>query len=182
MGELAFYFGTMGAGKSERLIIQASGYQLAGRNVLLLTAQPDCTHIESRNGQKIEAYSFGDFCEIDLRSFDSVFVDEAQFLTQKQVRTIAAICSYSKTEVFCYGLRTDFQGKLFEGSAALLSEADVVMPLISQCEHEGCRARATHNLRVDSLGNAVRTGEQVALRGETSRYRALCRKHWLEGK
>lgn len=177
MGELVFYFGAMGAGKSEGLLRQASGYHLSGKKVLLLTAQPNCTQIESRNGMKIDAKCFESCSESDLRDVDAIFVDEAQFLTKPQVHHLAII----DTDVFCWGLRTDFQGDLFEGAAALLAHADTVMQIPSWCEHDGCNAKATYNLRVDSSGNPVRTGEQVAIRDESTQYRAVCRKHWLDG-
>jgi thymidine kinase len=105
-----------------------------------------------------------------------VLVDEAQWLTRDQVRQLARVADELGIPVLAYGLRTDFQGALFEGSAALLALADSLIELKSVCE---CGRKATMNLRVDADGKAVREGAQVEV-GGNDRYVALCRKHFMQ--
>jgi thymidine kinase len=104
-----------------------------------------------------------------------VLVDEAQFLTRAQVLQLARICDDLNIPVLAYGLRTDFQGLLFEGSAALLGLADSLVELKAICS---CGRKATMNLRVDAAGKAVAHGAQTEI-GGNDRYVALCRKHFL---
>jgi len=103
-----------------------------------------------------------------------VLIDEAQFLTRDQVWQCARLADETGIPVICYGLRTDFQGELFPGSAALLGIADKLVELKGVCH---CGRKATMNLRVDESGKAVRAGEQTEI-GGNERYVALCRKHF----
>jgi thymidine kinase len=103
-------------------------------------------------------------------------VDEAQFLTPAQVWQLARLADEAGIPVLCYGLRTDFQAKLFPGSAALLALADSLIELKAVCE---CGRKATMNLRVDSEGHAVARGAQTEI-GGNDRYIALCRRHFFE--
>ena len=103
-------------------------------------------------------------------------VDEAQFLTRAQVIQLADVADDMGVPVLCYGLRTDFQGELFPGSAALLGLADALIELKAVCE---CGRKSTMNLRVDAAGRAVREGAQTEI-GGNDRYIALCRKHFME--
>jgi thymidine kinase len=105
-----------------------------------------------------------------------VLVDEAQFLTREQVWQLAGVADRHGIPVVCYGLRTDFQGELFEGSAALLGIADSLVELKAVCH---CGRKATMNLRVDAAGRAVSEGAQTEI-GGNDRYVALCRKHFSE--
>jgi thymidine kinase len=105
-----------------------------------------------------------------------VLVDEAQFLSAVQVRQLAALCDEDDIPVLAYGLRTDFQGKLFPGSAALLALADSLIELKAVCD---CGRKATMNLRVDEEGYAVAAGAQTEI-GGNDRYVALCRRHFFE--
>ena len=103
-------------------------------------------------------------------------VDEAQFLTPQQVWQLARLADEGGIPVLCYGLRTDFQGELFPGSAVLLGIADALVELKAVCH---CGRKATMNLRVDEGGAAVRQGQQTEI-GGNDRYVALCRKHFSE--
>jgi thymidine kinase len=103
-------------------------------------------------------------------------VDEAQFLTTAQVDQLARVADELGVPVLAYGLRTDFRGALFEGSARLLAIADALTEIKSICT---CGAKATMNLRVDASGNAVREGAQTEI-GGNDRYVALCRRHFAE--
>jgi thymidine kinase len=105
---------------------------------------------------------------------DCVLVDEAQFLTPEQVWQLARLADEAGIPVLCYGLRTDFQGELFPGSAVLLGIADALVELKAVCH---CGRKATMNLRVDESGAAVRQGAQTEI-GGNDRYVALCRKHF----
>ena len=105
-----------------------------------------------------------------------MLVDEAQFLTQRHVLQLCEVADDSSIPVLCYGLRTDFQGKLFPGSAALLALADALIELKAVCE---CGRKATMNLRVDAEGQAVAAGAQTEI-GGNDRYIALCRRHFFE--
>jgi len=102
-----------------------------------------------------------------------VLVDEAQFLTAVQVDGLAAICDRTGIPVLAYGLRTDFRGQLFEGSARLLALADALVEVKSVCV---CGRKATMNLRVDAAGQPVGEGRQTEI-GGNDRYLALCRRH-----
>jgi thymidine kinase len=107
---------------------------------------------------------------------DCVLVDEAQFLTRDQVWQLARLADEAGIPVLCYGLRTDFRGELFPGSAVLLGIADALVELKAVCH---CGRKATMNLRVDEGGVAVREGRQTEI-GGNDRYVALCRKHFCE--
>jgi thymidine kinase len=110
------------------------------------------------------------------RKLHCVLIDEAQFLTREQVLQLCRLSDEVNLPVLCYGLRTDFLGQLFEGSAALLALADALVELKAVCE---CGRKATMNLRVDAQGHAVAAGAQTEI-GGNDRYVALCRRHFFE--
>jgi thymidine kinase len=114
--------------------------------------------------------------EAKRRQVDCVLIDEAQFLTRAQVLELASICDDLDVPVLAYGLRTDFQGNLFEGSGALLALADTLVELKAICE---CGRKATMNLRIDQEGRAISAGAQTEI-GGNDRYIALCRRHFME--
>ena len=105
-----------------------------------------------------------------------MFIDECQFLTRDQVDQLCRVADDLGIQVLCYGLRTDFQGNLFEGSQALLAWADRIHELKTICH---CGKKATMNLRMGPDGKAVKEGAQVEI-GGNERYVALCRRHWRE--
>jgi thymidine kinase len=188
MAKLYFYYAAMNAGKSTNLLQAAFNYAERGMATMLFTAAIDDRaqpgRIVSRIGLETEATPFD--AASDLRalvaanareqSLSCVLVDEAQFLTRMQVLQLATICDVLKIPVLAYGLRTDFRGELFEGSAALLGLADNLVELKAICH---CGRKATMNLRVDDAGHAVAQGNQTEI-GGNDRYIALCRRHFME--
>ncbi|MBB5684464.1 thymidine kinase [Sphingobium boeckii] len=188
MAKLYFYYASMNAGKSTTLLQSSFNYQERGMETMLFTAAIDDRYragkITSRIGLEADATCFD--AETDLRAcveaehatrpLNCILVDEAQFLTRAQVFQLAGICDQMNIPVLAYGLRTDFQAVLFEGSAALLGLADTLVELKAICE---CGRKATMNLRVDGNGRAIREGDQTEI-GGNDRYMALCRKHYME--
>lgn len=153
---------------------------------LLFTAALDnrtkVGEISSRIGLKSEALVYDTKMDlftcietqINQQSINAVFVDEAQFLTEQQVWQLARVADYLRIPVMAYGLRTDFQGKMFPGSAALLAIADILREVRTIC---WCGSKATMVARLDAAGDIVEEGDQVVIGGEES-YISLCRKHW----
>jgi thymidine kinase len=139
--------------------------------------------VDSRLGIQVRAHPFEEATDLHAIAeaehvqdpLACVLVDEAQFLSTAQVRQLARLADEEGIPVLAYGLRTDFQGKLFPGSAELLALADALIEIKSVCE---CGRKATMNLRVDDSGNAIREGAQKEI-GGNERYVALCRKHFM---
>ncbi len=187
MAKLYFYYASMNAGKSTTLLQADFNYRERGMQTMLYTAgvhdRSGYGIIDSRIGLKSAANTFAPDTpiraeveeEIKRRQVDCILLDEAQFLTRAQVLDLAAICDELNIPVLAYGLRTDFQGNLFEGSGALLALADTLVELKAICE---CGRKATMNLRVDADGRAVKAGAQTEI-GGNDRYLALCRRHFM---
>jgi len=188
VAKLYFYYASMNAGKSTTLLQSSFNYIERGMATMLFTAAVDDRfepgRISSRIGLEAEATPFDAKTDIRAaveaeharRPLGCVLVDEAQFLTRSQVFQLAAICDEMNIPVLAYGLRTDFQAELFEGSAQLLALADTLVEIKAICE---CGRKATMNLRIDAGGNAVKRGAQTEI-GGNDRYVALCRKHFME--
>ena len=188
MAKLYFYYAAMNAGKSTTLLQADFNYRERGMETMLWTAAFDersgAGTISSRIAISAPARTYSP--DVDLfdsvgeelkkRRLDCVLVDEAQFLTRDHVLQLCRVADDLEIPVLCYGLRTDFQGHLFEGSAALLALADVLVELKAVCE---CGRKATMNLRVDAEGHAVAAGAQTEI-GGNDRYVALCRRHFFE--
>ena len=188
MAKLYFYYSAMNAGKSTILLQSSHNYHERGMRTLLLTPGIDeragAGKIASRIGLSKDALPFSG--TDDLRGFARtaheaspiacVLIDEAQFLSEAQVRQLAAVADFDGVPVLCYGLRTDFRGRLFPGSAALLGWADNLIELKTICH---CGRKATMNLRTDATGKAIKEGAQVDI-GGNERYVAMCRKHFTE--
>ena len=188
MAKLYFYYAAMNAGKSTTLIQADFNYRERGMETMLWTAAHDDRSgagvIGSRVALSAPAHTYSP--EVDLfeatgdelrrRKLDCILIDEAQFLTRDHVLQLCRISDEAGIPVLCYGLRTDFQGNLFEGSAALLALADSLIELKAVCE---CGRKATMNLRVDAEGHAVAAGAQTEI-GGNDRYVALCRRHFFE--
>ncbi|WP_295640285.1 thymidine kinase [Novosphingobium sp.] len=185
MAKLYFYYASMNAGKSTTLLQADFNYRERGMATMLWTAAVDDRaegRIASRIGLELEANRF--ISETDMwarimaatlvEPLACVLVDEAQFLSRAQVWQLARVADEGGIPVLCYGLRTDFQGELFAGSAALLGIADALVELKAVCH---CGRKATMNLRVDHGGAPVRAGDQTEI-GGNERYVALCRKHF----
>ncbi len=183
MAKLFFYYSTMNAGKSTALLQAAHNYAERGMRTMLFTARIDDREqgrIGSRIGIAKEAIPFDastSFVKLcPPRKPDCILIDEAQFLTKQQVRELAWIVDEANIPVMCYGLRTDFLGELFPGSAALLAWADTLAELKTIC---WCGKKATMVVRVSPDGNVEREGQQVEI-GGNDRYVPLCRKHFSE--
>lgn len=188
MAKLFFNYSTMNAGKSTVLLQASHNYREHGMQTYLLTAQVDDRggkgRIASRIGIGAEADIFTPdddlFARVETRlridSIACVFVDEAQFLTEAQVWHLARVVDDLNVPVLCYGLRVDFRGKLFPGSAALLAIADEMREVRTICH---CGRKATMVVRLDGGGQVITEGAQVQIGGNET-YRSLCRRHWRE--
>lgn len=187
MAKIYFSYSAMNAGKSTILLQAAHNYEERGMRTMLFTAFVDTRYgrgrISSRIGLAADAHTFdGDtdlFAQIEAehskKRLDCVLVDEAQFMTEEQVNQMGRVADELGIPVMCYGLRSDFQGKLFPGSAALLALAEDLREIRTIC---WCGRKATMNLRIGADGKAVTEGEQVLIGGEES-YISVCRKHWV---
>jgi len=188
MAKLYFYYASMNAGKSTVLLQTAFNYRERGMEPMLWTAavhdRSGFGIIDSRIGITAQANAYEPAtdlrreieAELKKRPVHCVLIDEAQFLSRAQVIQLASICDELGIPVLAYGLRTDFQANLFEGSATLLALADKLVELKAICE---CGRKATMNLRVDAAGRAVASGAQTEI-GGNDRYVALCRRHFME--
>ena len=188
MAKLYFYYASMNAGKSTTLLQADFNYRERGMATMLFTAgihdRGGHGVIDSRIGVSTQAHAFD--ADTDIAGqvaarhatgpVACVLVDEAQFLTPGQVDQLAHVADVVGVPVLAYGLRTDFQGQLFPGSARLLAIADALIELKSVCV---CGRKATMNLRVDADGRAVGEGAQTEV-GGNERYVALCRRHFNE--
>ena len=188
MAKLYFHYSTMNAGKSTVLLQAAHNYVERGMVPYLLTAQVDRRagdgRIASRIGigEKADTYSPGEdlFAKISTR-LDAgpcacIFVDEAQFLEAEQVWQLARAVDDLGVPIMCFGLRVDFRGQLFPGSATLLALADEMREVRTICH---CGKKATMVVRLDAEGKALRDGAQVQIGGNET-YVSLCRRHWRE--
>lgn len=182
MSKLYFRYAAMNAGKSTALLQVAHNYEERGMRVLLFTAAHDdrvgAGRIGSRLGLVREAATFGTGTTFDapgLRELAGgalacLLIDEAQFLSPEQVRQLHRMAHVDDVPVICWGLRSDFRGEAFAGSAALLTLADEVEEMKSIC---ACARKATMNIRIDAEGRRVQQGAQVEI-GGNERYRAVC--------
>lgn len=188
MAKLYFNYSTMNAGKSTVLLQASHNYIERGMQTYLLTAQFDNrageAKIASRIGiaQPADTFAPGEdlFAKIADRQAAGpcacVFIDEAQFLDPDQVWQLARAVDDLGVPVMCFGLRVDFQGKLFPGSAALLALADEMREIRTICH---CGKKATMVIRKDEDGQVVTDGAQISI-GGNDRYVSLCRRHWRE--
>jgi len=179
MAKLFFRYAAMNAGKSTALLQVAHNYEERGHKVRLYTAAVDDRYgqgfITSRLGPQRQVETFTpetDFLAHLLADpgVACILVDEAQFLTKTQVWALHEIAHVRHVPAICYGLRTDFRGELFPGSAALLGLADEMDEMRTICD---CGRRATMNMRVDAENRKVTEGAQVEI-GGNARYRAVC--------
>src|SRR5437588_274110 len=183
MAKLYFYYSTMNAGKSTALLQAAHNHAERGLSTLMYTARLDdraSGRIASRIGIGAEANRFdanSDFWALlsEART-NCVLIDEAQFLSTIQVRQLARVVDEANIPVMCYGLRTDFRGELFPGSAALLAWADTLSEPKTIC---CCGRKATMVVRVSPEGVVERAGQQIEI-GGNERYVPLCRRHFTE--
>ncbi len=186
MAKLYFYYSTMNAGKSTALLQAAYNYGERGMRCLIYTARLDdraAGKVASRIGIASEARHFEPttplFAEIAMEHSQAplacVLIDESQFLQPAQVRELARVVDDLNVPVLCYGLRTDFRGALFPGSAQLLAWADNLIEIKTICH---CGRKATMVVRIDERGEVEREGAQVEI-GGNERYVSLCRQHFV---
>ena len=189
MAKLYFHYSTMNAGKSTVLLQAAHNYVERGMQPYLLTAQFDNRAGEGRIASRIGIAQAADtfapdddlFAKIaarlDAGPCACVFIDEAQFLSEDQVWQLARAVDDLNVPIMCYGLRVDFQGNLFEGSAALLALSDELREMRTICADETCNSKATMVLRMQD-GKPTFDGDQVQIGGNES-YVPVCRAHWF---
>ncbi|MDE2714065.1 MAG: thymidine kinase [Limisphaerales bacterium] len=187
MAKLFFYYSSMNAGKSTTLLQSAHNYRERGMRPLLFTPRLDTRATEGRVTSRIgldaaaHAFTPADNLHAIVRDqaepIHCVLVDEAQFLSRAQVFQLGEIADALGVPVLAYGLRTDFQGNLFEGSQHLLAWADKLVEIKTICH---CGSKATMVLRTDLDGTVLREGAQVEI-GGNERYVSVCRKHFKEG-
>jgi thymidine kinase len=184
VAKLYFYYSAMNAGKSTTLLQSAHNYEERGMNTMLFTPKLDDRYsvgeITSRIGVKADAYAFDKNHDLfrhiraEMRKQDvhCILVDEAQFLTPKQVLQLTCVCDQLKIPTLCYGLRTDFRGEPFEGSKYLLAWAEELVEIKTVC-HSG--KKATMNARLGGDGEIITEGNQVDI---GHHYVALSRKEF----
>ncbi|MFD1805175.1 thymidine kinase [Pasteurella oralis] len=188
MAKLYFYYSTMNAGKSTTLLQSSYNYQERNMNTLVYTAAIDdrfgVGKVTSRIGISQDAQLFHKesnlLAEIEQHltreKLNCILVDEAQFLTKAQVHQLSEVVDKFNIPVLCYGLRTDFQAELFEGSQYLLAWADQLEELKTICY---CGRKANFVLRLNAQGEVVRDGAQIQIGGNDS-YLSVCRQHYKE--
>ena len=187
MAKVHFFYSTMNAGKSTALLQSNHNYKENNLNTLLFIpveiGNVSGGKIISRIGLEASAISFNKEYKFyknikNLKKNAScIFVDEAQFLTKKQVHGLGKIADELNIPVMTYGIRTDFQGELFEGSQELLALADNLKELKTICSE--CDKKATMVVRLDSNGKILLEGEKILIGGNEI-YKTLCRKHFRE--
>ena len=188
MAKLHFFYSTMNAGKSTSLLQSNHNYLESNLKTLLflpkeISDKAD-SNIVSRIGLKAKAISIDNEFKfykyvknIEYKNINCIFVDEAQFLTKKQVRDLSKISDNLDIPVMCYGIRTDFQGELFHGSSELLAIADNLNELKTICSE--CDKKATMVVRLDQNGDVILEGEKILVGGNEI-YKTVCRKHFRE--
>lgn len=187
MAKLHFYYSAMNAGKSTTLLQSSYNYNERGMDTLLYTPIVDDRYgvgrITTRIGLQQEAIPVNKQFDIFLDAkkhiaenpnIKCVLIDEAQFLTKKQVEQLTYITDFLNIPVLTYGIRSDFRAEPFEGSIYLMAWADAVIELKTICH---CGKKATMNVRMDKEGRVITEGEQVQIGGNES-YVATCRKHF----
>jgi|TARA_B100001079_G_scaffold131922_2_gene113054 thymidine kinase len=188
MAKLYFHYAAMNAGKTTSLLQVSHNYRELEMNTLLLTPQlddrADVGKIASRIGLEATAEVFthqDNLFELvnadhSADNLSCILVDEAQFLSKEQVWQLARVVDDLDIPVMCYGLRTDFQGELFPGSARLLAVADVLKEIKTVCH---CGRKAIMVIRLGADGKAIKEGAQIEI-GGNEKYISLCRAHWRE--
>jgi len=190
MAKLYFNYSSMNAGKSTALLQANHNYLERGMKTKMFTFSGDNRYEEnrivSRIGISADALPFSEDTDLfqsliedkNQREIKCVLIDEAQFLTKKQVSQLGRIVDELDTAVLAFGIRTDFQGELFEGSKYLLAWADNLKEIKTVC---WCGRKATMVVRLDEKGNIVSQGEQLEI-GGNEKYVPLCRAHFNKKK
>ena len=188
MAKLYFKYGAMGSSKTAQALITKYNYEENDLSVWLLKPSADDRDgvqiLRSRIGLEASADIISPETDIfrrfeteKLGQVDVIIVDECQFFTSQQIDQLREIVDAYNLPVMCFGLRTDFQTKLFPGSRRLMEVADSILEIKTICD---CGAKATVNARIDSSGHIVTEGAQVVLGGNDS-YIAMCHKCYMRG-
>ena len=188
MAKLYFKYGAMGSSKTAQALITKYNYEENDLSVWLIKPSADTRDgrqiLRSRIGLEAEVEVippdmdvYARFQETQEGSCDVIIVDECQFLTPEQIDQLRAIVNDFNIPVMCFGLRTDFQTRLFPGSLRLMEVADTILEIKTICD---CGAKATVNARIDADGHIVTEGAQVVLGGNDS-YIAMCHKCYIRG-
>ena len=184
MAKLYFRYGTMGSSKTANALMVAYNYGERGKKALLAKPLTDTREVgvmHSRIGLEQPCISVEELVQMDeavLKTYDCIIVDEAQFCRKSDIEFFTHIVDDIEIPVICYGLRTDFQQNLFEGSQWLLAWADKIEEIKTVC---WCGKGARCNARIDEEGRIIRAGRQVMV-GANESYISLCRRHFREGK
>lgn len=183
MAKLFFNYGAMGSSKTANALMCHFNYQERGQKALLVKSE-----IDKRDGEKIIRSRIGlqkecitleelmEYTDEQLKEYEAIIVDEAQFATVEQIDKLSDIVDFLNIPVLCYGLRADFQNNLFPGSERLLTIADEINEIKTVC---WCSRKAVCNARYNEHG-IIRKGQQVEL-GANDKYISLCRKHFKLG-
>ena len=188
MAKLYFKYGAMGSSKTAQALITKYNYEENDLNVWLIKPSADTRDgidiLRSRIGleAKVEVITpqvdvYERFVQTRKGHCDVIIVDECQFMTPEQIQQLRAIVDDVNIPVLCFGLRTDFQTKLFPGSMRLMEVSDTIQEIKTICD---CGAKATVNARIDGEGYIVTEGAQVFLGGNDA-YIAMCHKCYIRG-
>ncbi|MBA5606745.1 thymidine kinase [Duganella sp. FT3S] len=183
MAKLYFRYSAMNAGKSTAMLQVAHNYEEQGQQVRLYTAAIDDRYgvgrVTSRLGpqREVDVFTAATDFLTDMPKVACVLIDESQFLSPRQVSQLHQLAQTRGVPVICYGLRTDFLGEPFPGSAYLLALADDIEELKNICT---CGKKATMNIRVDEQGKRIKEGEQISIGGNES-YRQACGRCFYAG-
>lgn len=179
MAKLYFFYGCMGSAKTANALMTAFNFTEKGQNVVLMKPKIDTRseEMESRIGLKSKCILIEEHKQIaeylDTDKLDWIIVDEAQFLTVKQVNELANIVDEEKINVICYGLKTNFKSELFPASKRLIELADKLKEIKTMCS---CGSKAIINARLKN-GKIIKEGPEVLIGGNET-YTSLCRKCW----
>ena len=188
MAKLHFFYSTMNAGKSTALLQSNHNYLESNLKTMLFVpkeiADKTSGKIVSRIGLEADAIVtdkeykfFEEIKKTNYKNISCIFVDEVQFLTKQQIRDLSKVSDELNIPVMCYGIRTDFQGELFEGSMELLAIADNLKELKTICSE--CDKKATMVVRLNENGEVILKGEKIVIGGNEI-YKTLCRKHYRD--
>ena len=188
MAKLYFKYGAMGSSKTAQAIITKYNYEENDLKVWLIKPSAD-----TRDGQQVLRSRIGLEAVVDVMAperdvyqlyidtrkdaCDAIIVDECQFLTEQQIDQLRSIVNDFNVPVMCFGLRTDFQTRLFPGSRRLMEVADTIQEIKTMCD---CGAKATVNARIAGDGQIITEGAQVVLGGNDS-YIAMCHRCYIRG-
>ena len=188
MAKLYFKYGAMGSSKTAQALITKYNYEENDLQVWLIKPSADTRDgaeiLRSRIGLEAQVEVIAP--EVDIyarflggraRRSDVIIVDECQFMTEKQIDQLRTIVDEYNIPVMCFGLRTDFQTRLFPGSRRLMEVADTIQEIKTICD---CGAKATVNARIDGNGHIITEGAQVVLGGNDS-YIAMCHRCYIRG-